>query len=80
MNSMILCWGSQMVKGIWKNKGGLGYKPKLKQKYCKNYFVKATSVSDHKVVCHYCNRNGHLSYAYFGIKTISVPKGTIANT
>ena len=59
------------------DKGGLAFKPNLKQKYCKNYFVKATSVSDHIVVCHYCNKNGHLSYscpikknAYFGIKCV----------
>ena len=32
------------------DKGGLGYKPNLKQKYYKNYFVKATSTSDHKIV------------------------------
>ena len=37
------------------DKGGLGYKPNLKQKYYKNYFVKATSTSDHKIVCHYYN-------------------------
>ena len=44
------------------DKGGLGYKPKLKQKYYKNYFVKVTSASDHKIVCHYCNINGHMNY------------------
>ena len=37
------------------DKGGLGYKPNLKQKYYKNYLVQATSTSDHKIVCHYCN-------------------------
>ena len=59
------------------DKGGRGYKPNLKQKYCNNYFVKATTTRDHKILCHYCNRNGHLSYAclikknaYFGIKAI----------
>ncbi|KAH9697748.1 hypothetical protein KPL71_023737 [Citrus sinensis] len=31
------------------DKGGLGYKPNLKQKYYKNYFVKATSTNDHKI-------------------------------
>ncbi|KAH9648834.1 hypothetical protein KPL70_025758 [Citrus sinensis] len=31
------------------DKGGLGYKPNLKQKYYKNYFVKATSTHDHKI-------------------------------
>ena len=36
-------------------KEGLGYKPNLKQKYYKNYFFKATSTSDHKIVCHYYN-------------------------
>ena len=56
------------------DKRGLEYKSNLKQKYYKNYFVEATSVSDHIVVCRYCNRNGHLSYtcsieknAYFRI-------------
>ena len=69
------------------DKGGLGYKPNLKQKYYKNYFVKATSTSDHKIVCHYCNQNGHMSFrcpvkrnAYYGAKCIWVPKGTISNT
>ena len=42
------------------DKGGLGYKPNLKQKYYKNYFVKAASTSDHKIVCHFCNQNGHM--------------------
>ncbi|KAH9656139.1 hypothetical protein KPL70_022564 [Citrus sinensis] len=31
------------------DKGGLGYKPNLKQKYYKNYFVKAASTHDHKI-------------------------------
>ncbi|KAH9678882.1 hypothetical protein KPL71_025892 [Citrus sinensis] len=31
------------------DEGGLGYKPNLKQKYYKNYFVKATSTNDHKI-------------------------------
>ena len=59
------------------DKGGLRYKPKLKQKYYKNYFVKVTSVSDHKIVCHYCNQNGHMKYncpvkrnAYYGVKCV----------
>ena len=69
------------------DKGGLGYKPNLKQKYYKNYFVKATSTSDHKIVCHYCNQNGHMKYrcpvkrnAYYGVKCIWAPKGTVANS
>ena len=44
------------------DKGGLGYKPNLKQKYYKNYFVKVTSLSDHKIICHYCNQNCHMKY------------------
>ena len=59
------------------DKGGLGYKPNLKQKYYKNYFIKVISTSDHKIVCHYCNGNGHMSYrchvkrnAYYTIKCI----------
>ena len=44
------------------NKGGLGYKPHVKQKYFKNYFVKA-STSDPKYVCTYCNQNGHTSFS-----------------
>ena len=43
------------------DKGGIAYKPNLKQKYYKNYFVKVTSIND-QIVCHYCNRNGHMSY------------------
>ena len=68
-------------------KGRLGYKPNLKQKYYKNYFVKVTSTSDHKIICHYCNRNGQMSFrcpikrnAYYGVKYVWVPKGTISNT
>ena len=41
------------------DKGGLGYKPNLKQKYYKNYFVKSTSINN-QVVCHYCNQNCHI--------------------
>ena len=44
------------------NKGGLGYKPHVKQKYFKNYFVKA-STSNSKYVCTYCNQNGHTSFS-----------------
>jgi len=69
------------------DKGGIGYKPNLKQKYYKNYFVKATSTSDHKIVCHYCNQNGHMKNrcpikrnVYYGAKYIWVPKGIITNT
>ena len=69
------------------DKGGLGYKPNLKQKYYKNYFVKATSTNDHKIACHYCNQNGHMKLrcpvkrnAYYGVKCIWVPKGTVANS
>lgn len=56
------------------NKGGLSYKPHIKQKYFKNYFVKV-STSGLKYVCTYCNQNGHTSFscaikknAYFGTK------------
>ena len=69
------------------DKGGLGYKPNLKQKYNKNYFVKATSISDHKIVSHHCNQDGHMKNkcpikrnAYYGAKCIWVPKGIITNT
>ncbi|KAH9769176.1 hypothetical protein KPL71_011898 [Citrus sinensis] len=68
------------------DKGGLGYKPHLKQKYYKNYFVKSTSTNN-QVVCHYCNQNGHMKLGcpikrkvYYGVKCVWVPKGTIANT
>ena len=68
------------------DKGGLGYKPNLKQKYYKNYFVKNTSINN-QVVCHYCNQNGHIKLrclvkrnAYYGVKCIWILKGTIANT
>ena len=69
------------------DKEGLWYKPRLKQKYYKNYFVKVTSTSDHKIVCHYCNQNGYMKYrfslkrnAYHGVKCVWVSKGTITNT
>ena len=68
------------------DKGGLGYKPYLKQKYYKNYFVKAISTND-QIVCHYCNQNGHMKNrcpikrnVYYGVKCIWVPKGTKSNT
>ena len=68
------------------DKGGIGYKQNLKQKYYKNYFVKSTSIKN-QVVCYYCSQGGHMKYtclvkrnAYFGVKCIWVPKGTIANT
>ena len=58
------------------NKRGISYKPNLKQKYYKSYFVKAISIND-QIVCHYCNRNDHINYrcpikrnAYYGIKCI----------
>ena len=58
----------------------------LKQKYYKNYFDNATSITDQNV-CHYCNRNRHMSYrclvkrnVYYGIKCIWVPKGNITDT
>ena len=69
------------------DKGELVYKLSLKQKYYKNYFVKATFTSDHKIIFHYCNQNGHIQYkclvkrnAYHGVKCIWVLKGTITNT
>ena len=42
------------------DKGGIGYKPNLKQKYYKNYFIKVISTNDHKIVCHFCNQDGHM--------------------
>ena len=57
------------------DKGGIGYKPFLKIKYLKNYFVNTSSLNDSKYVCNYCNQNGHTSFscsikkdAYFGVK------------
>ena len=41
------------------DKGGVGYKPNLKEKYYKNYFMKNTSINN-KVVCHHCNQDGHM--------------------
>ena len=67
------------------DKGGIGYKPNLKQKYYKNYFVSNTSINN-QVIC-YCNQDGHMKNiypvkrnAYYGVKCIWVSKGTIANT
>lgn len=68
------------------DKWGIGYKLNLKQKYDKNYFVKSTSTNN-QVVCHHCNQDGHMKNrcpvkqnAYYRIKCIWVPKGTVANT
>ena len=63
------------------DKGGTRYKPFLKTKYLKNYFVKASSPNDPKLVCNYCNQDGHTSFycaiknnTYFGAKQVWVPK------
>ena len=68
------------------DKWGIGYKPNLKQKYYKSYFVKNTSINN-QIVCHYCNQDGHMKNrcpmkknAYYGVKYVWVPKGTIANS
>ncbi|KAH9792213.1 hypothetical protein KPL71_004031 [Citrus sinensis] len=62
------------------DKGGIGYKPNLKQKYYKSYFVKTTLIND-QIVCHYCNQNGHMKLrcpvkrnAYYGVTCIWVAK------
>ena len=62
------------------DKGGIGYKPNLKQKYYKNYFVKSTS-SNNQVVCHFCNQDGYMKNrcpvkrnAHYSMKCIWVPK------
>ena len=44
------------------DKGDIGYKPSIKTKYLKNYFVKASSLIDSKYECNYCNQNGHTSF------------------
>ena len=63
------------------DKGGIGYKPFLKTKYLKNYFVKASSSNNSKFLCNYCNQNEHTSFscpikknAYFGVKHVMMPK------
>ena len=68
------------------DKSGIGYKPNLKQKFYKSYFVKNTSINN-QIVCHYCNQDGHMKNrcavkrnAYYGMKCVWVPKGTIANS
>ena len=75
------CWITCLI-----HKNGIGYKPNLKQKYYKSYFVKTTSIND-QIVCHYCNQNGHMKNrcrikknVYYGAKCIWVPKGIIGNT
>ena len=67
------------------DKGGIGYKSSIKQKYLKNYFEKA-STSDTKHTCTYCNQDGHTSLscfvkknAYFGGKLEWVPKNSKTN-
>ena len=45
-------------------KGGIGYKPFIKTKYLKNYFVKISSSIDSKYVYNYCNQNRHTSFSY----------------
>ena len=67
------------------DKGGIGYKSSIKQKYLKNYFVKA-STSGIKHTCTYCNQDGHTSFScfvkkntYFGRKLAWVPKESRTN-
>ena len=69
------------------DKGGIGYKPFIKTRYLKNYFVKASSSNDTKYACNYCNQNGHTSFsypikknAYFGVKHEWVPKVSKTNS
>ena len=69
------------------DKGGIGYKPFLKTKYLKNYFIKASSLNGSKYVCNYCNQNGHTRFscsikkdAYFGVKKEWVPKVSKTNS
>ena len=66
------------------DKRDIGYKPNLKQKYYKGYFVKNTFINN-QIVCHYCNQDGHMKNrcavkrnAYYGMKCVWVPKRTIA--
>ena len=66
------------------NKGGLGYKPKINQKYLKNYFVKAKQSYDPSHTCNYYRKSGHLIYACpmkknKTVEMIWVPKGTTPN-
>ena len=81
------CWKTCSIhKKCVFDKGGIGYKPNLKQKYYKNYFVKSTSINN-QIVCHHCNQDGHMKNrcpvkrnAYYGVKCIWVLKGIIVNT
>ena len=68
------------------DKGGIGYKPNLKQKYYENYFVKSTCINN-QVVCHFIYQDSHMKNrcpvkrnVYYGVKCVWVPKGTIVNT
>ena len=68
------------------DKGGIGYKPNLKQKYYKSYFVKNKSINN-QIVCHYCNQDSHMKNrcavkknAYYGMTCVWVSKGTITNS
>ena len=68
------------------DKGSIEYKPFIKTKYLKNYFVRASSSNDTKYVCNYCNQNGHTSFScpikkntYFGVKHEWVPKVSKTN-
>ena len=68
------------------DKGDTGYKSNLKQKYYQSYFVKNTSINN-QIVSYYCNQDGHMKNtcpvkrnAYYGVKCVWVPKGTIINS
>ena len=57
------------------NKEGIGYNSFNKKKIYKNFFVKE------EIICHYCSRNGHISYLCplrkpnMKITQVWVPKG-----
>jgi hypothetical protein len=47
------------------DKSGLGYKPKVNEKYFKNFFVKAKSRNEPTITCTYCNKKGHKAYSCY---------------
>jgi hypothetical protein len=68
------------------DKCGIQYKPKINQKYFKNFFVKAKSRNEPKITCSYCNKNGHKAYACYvrkygakSMKKVWKKKGIISN-
>ena len=68
------------------DKGGIGYKPSLKQIFLENMFVKSSTSLISNVTCNFCNKNGIVDFycsfkkrLHFESKYKWIPKSTNTN-